>query len=180
MPRTSGSPRRPLNGVNVAIFAYGDNTGTHVVEFNTSSFASATGSISGNTLTISGRSRARLRLVTFITGTGIAANTTITALGTGTGGDGTYTLSGASQTVLSEPIDLGGAQIASFVDPSATTFDQLTVLGDGRISLTYDNTLDASGTTQYVTNVYDLRTPGQTVNDFEFIYRHDFGHDADG
>ena len=59
----------------------------------------------------------------------------------------------------------GGNQIASFVDPSTTTFDQLTLLGDGRIALTYDNTLDATGTTQTVTNVYDLRTPGQTIND---------------
>lgn len=154
-----------INGVNVAILAYGDDTGTHVVEFNATS-AAITGTISGNTLTVSAVSAGSLAIGDAVTGAGIAANTTITAFGTGRGGDGTYTLSTTNSVTSAELIAVdGGNQIASFVDPSTTTFDQLTLLGDGRIALTYDNTLDAIGTTQTVTNVYDLRTPGQTIND---------------
>ena len=78
-----------INGINVEILAYGDNTGTHVVEF-----------------------------------------------------------------------DINGNEIASIFDPSTTTFDRMLSLGDGRIELDYDNTLDASGTTQLEANVYDLRTAG--------------------
>jgi len=83
-----------IDGANVEILAYGDNTGTHVVEF-----------------------------------------------------------------------DASGHEIASLFDPSTTTFDQLGGFGDGRISLTYDNLLDSSGTTQYTTDIYDLRTSGLNVND---------------
>ena len=167
-----------INGVNVAILAYGDDTGTHVVEFNATS-AAITGIISGNTLTVSAVSAGSLAIGDAVTGAGIAANTTITAFGTGRGGAGTYTLS-TTNSVTSESMTVdGGNQIASFVDPSTTTFDQLTLLGDGRIALTYDNTLDAIGTTQTVTNVYDLRTPGQTINDFGVNHGQHFGQYAD-
>ena len=154
-----------INGINVAILAYGDDTGTHVVEFNATS-AAITGTISGNTLTVSAVSAGSLAIGDAVTGAGITANTTITGFGTGRGGDGTYTLS-TTNSVTSESIAVdGGNQIASFVDPSTTTFDQLTLLGDGRIALTYDNTLDAIGTTQTVTNVLRFVDAGsQTIND---------------
>ena len=71
-----------INGVNVAILAYGDDTGTHVVEFNATS-AAITGMISGNTLTVSAVSAGSLAIGDAVTGAGIAANTTITAFSTG-------------------------------------------------------------------------------------------------
>ena len=159
-----------INGVNVTnILAYGDNTGTHVVEFNETS-AGITGTISGNTLTVTAVSAGSLAVGDTVTGANIALNTTITGFVSGTnGGTGTYTLS-TTNTVSPESITVdGGQQITSFVDPSTATFGSLTALGDGRIELTYDNTLDASGTTQYVTNIYDLRTTGQTVNNSSSI-----------
>jgi len=154
-----------INGVNVAILAYGDNTGTNVVEFNTSS-AAVTSSISGTTLTVSAVSAGQVVIGETVTGAGIAANTTITGFVSGTnGGIGTYTIS-TSQTVSSEAMIFdGGNQIASFFDPSATSPGQLIIFGDGRIGLPSDNTLDTSGTTQYVTQIYDLRTTGLNIND---------------
>ena len=62
-----------------------------------------TGSISGNTLTVTAAARATLAVGDVITGTGIAAGTTITAFGTGTRGVGTYTVN-ISQTVASTSI----------------------------------------------------------------------------
>jgi hypothetical protein len=62
-----------------------------------------TGSISGNTLTVTAAARATLAVGDVITGTGIAAGTTITGFGTGTRGTGTYTVS-ISQTVASTAI----------------------------------------------------------------------------
>ena len=78
-----------INGVNVELLAYGDDSGTHVVEF-----------------------------------------------------------------------DSNGNPIASLFDPSAQTFGNMEIFGDGRIGLVYDDTLDSSGTTQYVTDIFDLRTTG--------------------
>jgi hypothetical protein len=91
-----------IDGANVEILAYGDNTGTHVVEF-----------------------------------------------------------------------DASGNEIASLFDPSTTTFGGLGLFGDGRISLTYDNVLDASGTSQYTTDIYDLRTTGLNVNDSTDLFTSD-------
>lgn len=66
---------------------------------------SATGSISGTTLTIaaSPAPTGALYIGAVIVGTGVTVGTTITAFGTGTGGAGTYTVS-ASQTVASTTI----------------------------------------------------------------------------
>jgi hypothetical protein len=65
--------------------------------------ASFTGSISGNTLTVSAVGSGTLavgQIISDLTGA-ILANTSITGLGTGTGGQGTYTVS-TPQTVTSE------------------------------------------------------------------------------
>lgn len=64
---------------------------------------SATGSISGTTLTVSAVGSGELVVGQQVFGTGVAANTVITALGTGTGGTGTYTVN-QSQTVSSETL----------------------------------------------------------------------------
>jgi hypothetical protein len=83
-----------INGVNVELLAYGDNNGTHVVEF-----------------------------------------------------------------------DSNGNELASIFDPTDQTFGQFVNFGDGRIALVYDTAVDALGTTQYVTDIYDLRTSGLSIND---------------
>ena len=80
------------------------------------------GSIAANTLTVTALATppalTLLQVGQLITGPGVAAGTTITALGTGTGGLGTYTLSGAPQTVASATMNAApnwnGASLTSF------------------------------------------------------------------
>ncbi|KVT86250.1 hypothetical protein WT25_10870 [Burkholderia territorii] len=71
-----------------------------------------TGSISGNTLTVSAVASGTLAVGQTVFGTGVANGTTISALGTGTGGTGTYTLSGGAQTIASE--SMGAASSTQF------------------------------------------------------------------
>ena len=65
-----------------------------------------------------------------------------------------------------------GAEMASFFNPATTLFDHVDILTnsdgtDGRIALTYDvpdYAVDPTGaTTQYVTDIYDLRTSGLDI-----------------
>ena len=51
-----------------------------------------TGSISGNTLTVTSITSGRMKIGHKLSGEGIAAGTRVTAFGTGTGGVGTYTI----------------------------------------------------------------------------------------
>lgn len=55
-------------------------------------FAQFTGSVSGNTLTVTNIVAGKLQIGTMIAVSGLPENTYITALGTGTGANGTYTL----------------------------------------------------------------------------------------
>jgi hypothetical protein len=59
------------------------------------------------------------------------------------------------------------ATLASFTDPTTEAFGNLTIMGDGRITLTYDNLVNAlpDETSQYLFKTFDLRTAGITVND---------------
>jgi hypothetical protein len=73
-----------------------------------------TAAIAGTTLTVTAVAVGTLAVGQTIhgvgtNGTGIRASTTITALGTGSGGTGTYTVSGASQTVTSTTMSVGGS-----------------------------------------------------------------------
>ena len=65
-----------------------------------------TGSISGNTLTITAVAAGSLQVGSQIYGNTIAAGTIITALGSGSGGVGNYTVNNA-QTAISQPIQAG-------------------------------------------------------------------------
>jgi T5SS/PEP-CTERM-associated repeat protein len=56
--------------------------------------------------------------------------------------------------------DANGNQIATYSEATNQFFNQLEVFGDGRVGLSYDNVLDSSGTTQFTTNIIDLRTSG--------------------
>jgi hypothetical protein len=60
-----------------------------------------TGSISGNTMTVTSVAVGTIAIGDAISGLNVTGSPTITALGTGTGGIGTYTLSGSAQTVAS-------------------------------------------------------------------------------
>ena len=61
-----------------------------------------------------------------------------------------------------------GNEIASITDPVTFTttlpYSQIENFGDGRIGITYDEPVGTNGTSQYVTNIYDLRTTGLDIN----------------
>ena len=89
---------------------------------------SATGSISGTTLTITAVSGGFLTVDSVITGTGVTAGTKITAQLTGSfGSTGTYTVS-ASQTVSSTTISSTGG---SWTCPAGVTQIRATVIAAG-------------------------------------------------
>ncbi|MBR8074354.1 hypothetical protein KDX14_33050 [Burkholderia cenocepacia] len=81
---------------------------------DSTSGAYVTGSISGNTLTVTGVTSGTLVVGQRISGNGIASRTYITALGTGVGGVGTYTVN-LAQTVGSTTIsaDNGGTLLVA-------------------------------------------------------------------
>lgn len=84
------------------------------IETNTSEFIDAvfTGSISGDTLTITAVITGSLVAGRYIFGVGIAANTYIVSQLTGTpGGVGTYSISPSPQTITSETISAGASSI---------------------------------------------------------------------
>lgn len=91
---------------------------------------SFTGSISGNTLTVTSMSSGFLAVNDIITGAGVAANQSITAFGTGTGGVGTYSVS-VSQTVASTAMTQSGRVLskAGVFFKISTTTTNLTCLG---------------------------------------------------
>ena len=79
---------------------------------NVSTFT-ATGSISGTTLTITGTPGGSITPGMTFTGTGVRYSTNVTANGTGTGGAGTYTINrDASQTVASTTLTFATAPLA--------------------------------------------------------------------
>jgi hypothetical protein len=101
-----------LTGAKTAIDVSASKTGTSVTQTPSVTFGGKpgpqfTGSISGNTLTVTGVTSGNLVVGETLYGAGIAAGTTITAEGTGTGGKGTYTIS-TSQTVSSEVLTAAG------------------------------------------------------------------------
>jgi hypothetical protein len=97
---TSGPVSIADNGIVAMI---GDTANRYVYDYTHGYFSSLsaqsfTGSISGNTLTITAVSSGLVGLFQTITGPGVAAGTQITEFGTGSGLTGTYTVS-VSQTV---------------------------------------------------------------------------------
>lgn len=89
--------------------------GPYALDTNdTTSGAYFTGSISGNTLTVTAVANGALAVGQRITGNGIASRTYITALGTGSGGVGTYTVN-LAQTVGSTTMsgDNGGTYLVA-------------------------------------------------------------------
>lgn len=77
---------------------------TNIDTYNDGAF---TGAIAGNTLTVSAILLGYIAPGQSLLGAGIASGTAIQAFGTGTGGVGTYVLSGAAQTIASEPMFAG-------------------------------------------------------------------------
>lgn len=106
--RTRGAQAFEANvgGVHNALYYVGGRF-IHWGELTEASF---TGSISGNTLTVSAVASGTLAVGQVVWGGGIWDNTRITALGTGTGGVGTYTVS-RSQTISSAAGLAAGAPV---------------------------------------------------------------------
>lgn len=77
--------------------------------------ATATGAISGVTMTLSAVGSGTVAVGQTVTGSGVAANTIITALGTGSGGTGTYIVNN-SQTVSSEALTMKATAIVVSFD----------------------------------------------------------------
>jgi hypothetical protein len=129
------------------------------------------GSIAGNTLTITAVAYGSLAVGSPVLGVGIAANTSVTALGTGTGGIGTYTGSGAPQTIASRAIAAG---VSTKAQPMKVTM-QLDVHGPqsaDNVALITTLFRDEFGVTQFQSSGFDvtplyMSEPRQTpfVND---------------
>lgn len=100
--------------------------GRERIETNVDDYADAafTGSIAGNTMTITNVILGSISVGATLLGTGIAAGTTVTALSTGTGGVGTYAVSPA-QTLASTTIAAG---VQTLLQPTNLTI-QLDVHG---------------------------------------------------
>ncbi len=86
----------------------------------------------------------------------------------------TTTINGAAAEILIYSDDTGtnvvafnsgGTEIGSLFNAATTEVDHVALFGDGRIALTYDNVLGDGITTQFTTDIYDLRTSGMSVND---------------
>jgi len=113
-----------------------------------------TGSITGNTLTVTEMSIGTITVGATLFGTGIAPGTTIAAAGTGTGGVGTYTVN-QSQTVASETMACGNK---SMLQETQVTV-QLDVYGPGSsdnsqiISTAFR---DAYAVEQFATSGFDV------------------------
>ncbi|OWY32860.1 hypothetical protein [Herbaspirillum aquaticum] len=82
--------------------------------------ANFTGSISGNTLTVSAVASGTLAIGQSVHGPGVMPNTSITALGTGTGGTGTYTLN-RNQNVSSNTMASNCVTNTIYMDVGAKT-----------------------------------------------------------
>jgi hypothetical protein len=130
-------------------------------EFTGAVGGAVTGSISGNTLTVTAVTNGQLRIGDTLSSTGGGTNvrdntgtcpgtpagtdcTRITAFGTGTGGTGSYTLSGAAQTVSSRTITARSnvLRVASVSAISTTSSgvisnqDAITTMGNRVLSFT--------------------------------------------
>lgn len=119
-----------------------------------------TGSISGNTLTVTTVISGTLQVGMSITGTGIAAGTVVTALGTGIGGVGTYTINGQPQTVSSTTI-----QGVTAIDIMAGDILQIGTDGSEQVYVNPAAVITAtiSGTTLTVSAVNGTLTPNQLI-----------------
>lgn len=90
-----------------------------------------TGSISGNTLTVTAIGDPDLAVGQTIIASGVADGTKISAFGSGTGGAGTYTLSGTPQTVASTTL----AAVLPDQNKVAVEIDQVPTISAGNIAL---------------------------------------------
>ncbi len=69
--------------------------------------------------------------------------------------------------------DSSGNEIASFIDPTTVQFSTVQNFQDGLIGIAYDEPDGSNETTQYVMNIYDLRSSGLNINDSTGTYTSD-------
>ena len=115
-PCTLGQPCLTLSHIQSVVrtlLSGGTNDIVVYLRGNTpaNSHVSFTGSIAGNTLTVSSVSSGALMGGDVLIGKGLAVNTIVTGYGTGSGGVGTYTVSPRSQALSSEAITAYQPQI---------------------------------------------------------------------
>jgi RHS repeat-associated protein len=135
--------------------------------------ASATGSISSTTLTVTALSSGQLAVGQSISGAGISAGTVITAFGTGAGGTGTYTISPsqtagstaltatANAAVATGSIMPNGATVAGSIAPSGA------IVTGSISSATLTVTAVTSGTVQVGEAITGTGVaPGTTITGF--------------
>jgi len=111
--------------------------------------AKFTGSIAGNTLTVTAVTAGAISFGDAILGEGVSPGTIVTAFGSGSGGLGTYTLS-ASQTLASTKMYTGveviAAQTNRVPEPSVPDFVTMTPIMQTRLETNVDTYEDVSFT----------------------------------
>ena len=112
-------------------------TGGYNVIIQTPVAFSGTGSIAGNTLTITAATTGALTVGSYVYGTGVPANTFITAFGTGSGSTGTYTLN--NTIAFSGTGSIGPSSTTMTINTSASGQLQVgsVITGTGVTSGTY-------------------------------------------
>lgn len=94
-----------------------------------------TGSIAGNTLTISATTTGALTVGSYVYGTGVPSNSFITAFGTGTGGNGTYTLN--NTIAFSGTGSISGTTLTIATAASGQLYVGSVITGTGVTASTY-------------------------------------------
>lgn len=119
-PVQQGAPSDPC----VFLYKIGDNRLGFPQRASTQSFgtASFTGSVTGNTLTVTAVASGTIAVNQAVQGGGLPSNMVITGLGTGTGGAGTYTLNYAPGNIASSSLISVGAQVYTETQQYVTMF----------------------------------------------------------
>ena len=139
---------------------------TNWVDIGAVSTALVTGSITGNTLTVTDVTSGELAVGTYITGEGLVLGTYITEFNTGDGGEGTYTVN-FGQTVVSTTIT---------GQPEVETIFTATGPGQANGTAQWVKGTTGTGTLDLVTYQSVPRTYGQS-NDIEMFVG---GYDVQG
>jgi hypothetical protein len=148
----------------------------YVINTNRTRYYTATGSISGTTLTISAIQAGSIGPSSTVTGTGVASGTTVISQLSATpagsvGGVGTYSLTGSAQTVASTRISgefVSGSQtIQLATNRTSTTPVNITSTGSGDLTITpiamantppVGSSTEAIATTAFVNNIVNFQT----------------------
>lgn len=142
--RLTGNPLRDCYAKAVQTASIHGTPG--LVGLQTAAAAQVTGTIAGNTLTVTAVGSGTVAVGQIVEGGTVAPGTVITALGTGTGGTGTYTVSGAPQTVTSATLQCWAAYLQLSTTPSRslfTAYNEITLIAVGKAGASQSLIADA-------------------------------------